>query len=238
MTTPPLTQSDSARKVFLSYSWKDRDLAEGIRSKLEESGARVWSDSLQIVPGTNIRDAIDDAIRSADDIVILLSNDALSSTWTTIELATAIASAVQADRPRLIPVLAEKGIRIPPLIADTKYVDASSRDGRDAAIESLVRAVYESPSLPLYRDFNRHTQQLKAERDLLKWEKADLEGTRASRRRTADKVMLVGLGSGVVTAVVGGWLVGLDFLNLLLPVVAALVGLLAGVVLSSRVKFR
>ncbi|PYQ58615.1 MAG: hypothetical protein DMF53_20120 [Acidobacteria bacterium] len=57
--------------TFLSYASADRKVAEKLRDELGKAGIAVWSDT-DIVAGERWRDRIEDAIRSASAILVLI----------------------------------------------------------------------------------------------------------------------------------------------------------------------
>ncbi len=105
-------------QVFLSYSAADRRFAERLGNELRRRGLSVWSDRL-LAPGSSWRTEIGKAIRSSDDILILVSprdTDATQQfTW-----REALEAAWQDPRKRLIPVLL-RGAQVPPFV----YGDAA-----------------------------------------------------------------------------------------------------------------
>jgi TIR domain len=143
--TGPAAGSEShPTTVFISHSSADSDLADAIARRLHQAGLDVFSASSAsggIPVGADFREAIREAVSNADAVVILMSNAAQAGSWTSMEQASAIASAASTGAPRLLPVLAEPGVSLPPILADVRYADASRPELRDAALESLVRAL-------------------------------------------------------------------------------------------------
>jgi hypothetical protein len=123
--------------VFLSYSSADRKLAEQIREELNRQGLSVWVDT-ELTPGTKWHDSIDKAIRSADQIVVLVgpksgADEAQQFTW-----RTALEAAWQDSGKRLIPVLL-RGADLPPFLSTRSYVRLDDSRG----VNDLARAVVE-----------------------------------------------------------------------------------------------
>jgi hypothetical protein len=110
-------------QVFLSYSAADRRFAERLRDELARKGVSVWSDKEELVSGRPWRQEIENAIRSADDILILISPRNADATQRSI-WREALEAAWQDPRKRLIPILLQ-GASVPPFV----YGDAAGKEG-------------------------------------------------------------------------------------------------------------
>ena len=118
--------ADSAR-VFISYSTKDADLVERLKTALAQTGVAVWLDHEQLAPGTpDWRAAVVRGIEQATDVVYAASLDAAESIYVGHELAIA-----SDEGKRILPfwVRGEKWSRCAPM----GYYHAQYIDGRDAA---------------------------------------------------------------------------------------------------------
>ncbi|MFD7281618.1 TIR domain-containing protein [Streptomyces sp. NPDC059862] len=91
---------ESTSKVFLSYSRKDSDYARRLCARLEGRLGELWVDWQAISPSEEWRESIADAIRTSDAFVVLLSRDALTSTYCWDECRQAIEL-----RKRILPVV-------------------------------------------------------------------------------------------------------------------------------------
>jgi TIR domain/Pentapeptide repeats (8 copies) len=66
---------------FISYSSKDQDFAERIYSDLQNKGVRCWFAPHDMPIGAKIIDALDEAIRLRDKVLLILSEGAIASDW-------------------------------------------------------------------------------------------------------------------------------------------------------------
>jgi len=87
-----------AHRVFLSYSHQDAAWVREFASTLKASGISAWTDD-DILPGDNWRDAIEQALRDSNTLIMVLGPDTVGSPWIYFELGAAIA-----DRKKIIPV--------------------------------------------------------------------------------------------------------------------------------------
>ena len=101
-------QDDSSiaryRSSFISYSSEDQDFAERLYNDLQEKGVRCWYAPKSMRIGDKIRDAIDEAIRDADHVILILSNSSLSSGWVEKEFETTFEEETRRGKPMLFPI--------------------------------------------------------------------------------------------------------------------------------------
>ena len=76
-------------RVFISYSDEDREFARWIRGALTQAGIVTNSDDLELSPGSDFSSSIRNAIQTADALVVILSDRAISSRHTGLEIGMA-----------------------------------------------------------------------------------------------------------------------------------------------------
>jgi uncharacterized protein YjbI with pentapeptide repeats len=76
---------------FISYSSKDQDFAERLHADLQTKGVRCWFAPHDLPIGARIRPAIDESIRLYDKLLLVLSQNSVSSQWVEQEVETALA---------------------------------------------------------------------------------------------------------------------------------------------------
>lgn len=86
-------------QVFLSHAKEDRDILGIIYDSLTHAGLTVWTNWRDIQTGTDFKESIDQGIEAADNIIYLLSPNALKSTWCQYELEYA-----RSLNKRILPV--------------------------------------------------------------------------------------------------------------------------------------
>jgi hypothetical protein len=89
---------------FLSYSSKDQAFAERLCNDLQGKGVRCWFAPEDIQGGKKIRDQIDEAIRTYDKLLLILSEASIASPWVEHELRRARRREVQDHRRVLFPI--------------------------------------------------------------------------------------------------------------------------------------
>jgi hypothetical protein len=75
---------------FISYSAKDDDFAKRIHADLQNNGVRCWFAPHDLPIGEKILDAVDQAIRSRDKVLLILSKNAIKSDWVEDEVKKAL----------------------------------------------------------------------------------------------------------------------------------------------------
>lgn len=104
-------------KVFLSYSTKDLELVQHVRSVLQNSSVEVFVAEYSIVPGQPLADTIVAAIKNCNLFILLWSNNSKQSEWVPQEIG--IASAAQKT---ILPVILEPDLQLPGFISSLKYL--------------------------------------------------------------------------------------------------------------------
>jgi len=91
--------------IFISYASEDRERARTLASALEGRGWSVWWDR-KIVAGQSFDQVIERELYTAKSVVVLWSNDSISSEWVKNEAAAA------AERSVLVPALIDN-VKLP-----------------------------------------------------------------------------------------------------------------------------
>ncbi len=121
--------------LFLSYAHEDQARARRLSAALQKAGYTVWWDAL-IEGGTRYAKSIDDALQSADAVLVLWSETSIESDWVRDEAAQG------RDRHRLVPISLDG--TAPPLgFRQIQMIDLSHWRGRVDApqIDAVRRAI-------------------------------------------------------------------------------------------------
>jgi hypothetical protein len=127
--------------IFVSYNQADSDFSEILHSKIEQAGFVVWRDSSGLRGGDDWRKGIDDAIKGACVLVVVMTPEAKASEYVTYEWAFAWGAGV-----KVIPLLLKR-TQLHPRLESLQYLDFSNRHIRpwDALIALLREAESSSP---------------------------------------------------------------------------------------------
>ena len=126
-------------QLFISYSRKDFPIVDRLRNDLRDSGIEVWIDKVGLTPGTlSWEQALRDAIRAADAVLLCASPDSRESAYVRDEVALAR----QAGKP-IYPawVAGDNWMDCIPLgLGGTQYADLRA-ENYPAGLLQLIGAV-------------------------------------------------------------------------------------------------
>ena len=93
--------------IFISHSSKNDDVVKKLRELLEIHGQLPWVDSRELTGGDALAETIENNILNARHFLVVLSIDALSSTWVQreVRLALEVAEQRKADGYKVISVV-------------------------------------------------------------------------------------------------------------------------------------
>lgn len=134
---------------FISYSSQDQEFTERLHADLQAQGVRVWFAPHDMKIGARIRSAIDESIRVYDKLLLILSENSVSSQWVEQEVETARArEREQEGKTVLFPIrIDDAAMEIkagwPALLRNTRNVGDFTRwrehDPYQKALDRLLR---------------------------------------------------------------------------------------------------
>lgn len=128
-------------RIFLSYSQPDESFAKKLKKDLSMQGMDIWSADDVLQPGDLITSKIIGKINEADAFIMILSRKSTGSRWLSDELIMAISAQLKGVLRAIIPVVIEKGTKIPSLLIDREYIDFSDPAGYPKAFQSLISSL-------------------------------------------------------------------------------------------------
>lgn len=139
-------QASQFYPCFIGYSSEDKAFAERLHADLQQNGARCWFAPQDMKIGAKIRPTIDEAIRSHEKLLLVLSKHSLASQWIEQEVETALAwEREQEGKLILFPVRLDNTVMEiksgwPALIQNTRYIgDFRNWEDSNAYQKALVR---------------------------------------------------------------------------------------------------
>lgn len=94
----------SYRSCFISYASKDDHFARKLHSDLQESGVRCWFAPEDMKIGDRLRTTIDNVIHLHERVLLVLSDEAISSAWVEKEVETALEKQQEHNLSVLFPI--------------------------------------------------------------------------------------------------------------------------------------
>jgi tetratricopeptide (TPR) repeat protein len=123
------------KHVFISYKHDDSDFAENLIQRVKGEGFTTWIDTDGLHPGDDWREGIDQAIRAAFALIVIMSPAAEASSYVTYEWAFAWGCGI-----KVIPVMYKK-TELHPRLGSLQYLDfTNSIRPWDRLMRTLKRA--------------------------------------------------------------------------------------------------
>lgn len=129
-------ESRQSPRLFISYASADKAVARRIATQLKARGAFVWFDEFELNVGDSLRSKIEHGLSSSDYLVVLLSRNAVESSWVQSELSAALSVELTTRDITILPLLVED-CDIPVLLRSRLYLDL--RHDFDAGIDRLAK---------------------------------------------------------------------------------------------------
>lgn len=124
-------------KVFISYSTKDLEKANSVKSRLGNFaafGVETYLAEYDSQPGTNLTEDLRKNLRDADVFCLLWSHNAKDSDWVSQEIGIATAT-----NKLVIPVVLDRDLPPSGFIKDRKFI--SAYESFETAMDSLQKII-------------------------------------------------------------------------------------------------
>lgn len=151
MISESITLAQAApRRVFLSYSAKDKVDIGKLRDALISHGVNAWEDVLELRLGDSLAE-LKQAIEAADAFVLLLTPASIGSEWVQREVGWALGAKATRPRYALLPLL--RGLDRPALnlvgAAELVSIVLGLSHPIESAVPTILQALGLSPVLPV-----------------------------------------------------------------------------------------
>ncbi|HVF67561.1 MAG TPA: toll/interleukin-1 receptor domain-containing protein [Pyrinomonadaceae bacterium] len=133
---------------FISYSSRDEEFAKRLYNDLQNEGVRCWFAPEDLKTGERFRVGIDEAVRTHDKLLLVLSKNSVSNQWVEKEVETAFEKEAKQKKTVLFPIRLDDAVlkKRTGWAADVKksrhiadFRDWGDRDAYRKAFEKLVR---------------------------------------------------------------------------------------------------
>ncbi len=125
-------------KIFLSYSTKDKKLANKIYRWLLRQAISVWIDRMEMKPGDKLIDKIKAGISSSDDLIVLITKNSNRSRWVRFEIASAMSLEKKDKGPKILPITVNN-CKLPKSLDGRYYVKT---DGHSYGIDKIISGLF------------------------------------------------------------------------------------------------
>lgn len=133
---------DHNKRLFISYSSKDREFVSRVASDLKSYGVDVWWDKWEMKVGDSINKKIQGGISSAGWLAVILSRNSVKSLWVEREISAALVRELELKDIFVLPILYED-CEIPLFLRDKVYADfrQSFSDGLSMLLARVKPAI-------------------------------------------------------------------------------------------------
>ena len=95
---------------FISFSTRDQEFAERLYADLQSKNVRCWFAPEDMKIGDKFRTRIDEAIRTHDKVLLVLTEGSVKSVWVEKEVETAFERERKQDRAVLFPIRLDEAV--------------------------------------------------------------------------------------------------------------------------------
>ncbi len=132
--------------IFLAHSSKDKRFAHRLATALQEHGFRVWLDDAELLVGDSLFEKIGDAIIDMDFLGVVLSPNAVESSWVQREVEVALQQEFVTKRTKVLPIL-YKSCSVPAFLQPRLWADFTKKESFNAGVRTLATRLASSLSL-------------------------------------------------------------------------------------------
>ena len=120
--------------VFVSYAQPQLADALHLQVRLAMPNVSVFVAEHDLAPGESLSTAISAEIKACDLFIVLWTEDAARSQYVNSEIFLA-----KTERRRILPLVLKRGVPIPPILGDVKYLDAT--EAHEESVQWLTSVV-------------------------------------------------------------------------------------------------
>jgi hypothetical protein len=128
------------KRVFISYSANDVQIAKDVYDVLRRLGMDVWLDLYEIGPGDDVTRRIEDGIRGCQLFVAIITQNSVSSNWVQKELKIALENSLSKADNTVIPIVLD-GTQAPEFISHIEPIILRPYDYQSILYKDLANVV-------------------------------------------------------------------------------------------------
>lgn len=162
--------------IWITYSYQDKLFVDRLKNRLTSQGHTISLVEHSIEIGDSILKTIEDHIMRADAFLLVFSKESEKSKWFTSELFLIMNEVTNRKKDkRLIPIILNKGVRLPPLINQIAYADFTNQDSFEDNFQKLVASLQKPKTHGLIETEKTIETLIKEQEKLLQLEKRAYE---------------------------------------------------------------
>jgi hypothetical protein len=126
--------------AFISYSHADKQFVQRLAEQLTRVGVTLFFDQTDIAVGDTLVSVIENAVRSARFLLVVMSPDYFVSRWSEMELQLGLSEELRRETLKVIPIL-RRECEIPPALAGKVWADFRTDEQFANSFASLTAAL-------------------------------------------------------------------------------------------------
>ena len=142
-----VTKGDATPRVFLSYAWENKLLAEKIASALQANGIETWWAGWCIAAGDSLRQKIEEGLGECTHFIVLLTPDSVHKPWVNQEMDAGLIRTLS-KKSRFIPLRHQlPPTELPPLLSGMLSPEVDAEASNILQLVNDIHGVTRKPPL-------------------------------------------------------------------------------------------
>lgn len=133
-------ENHSIREIFISYNWKDKELARMFAKELQNKNIAVWIDEGEIKLGDSLIQKIREGIDQVKFVLALISKNSINSEWVKKELEIAINQEISNKRVKVLPIIVGD-VQPPGFLLGKMYAKLNNKSSK--RISDIVKQIHD-----------------------------------------------------------------------------------------------
>ena len=125
------------KKIFISYSARDKKIVSKIASHLKEHCENIWFDEWAMGYGDGLVKRLSQAIDEVDCVLAFISVNSINSSWVRYELELAMTGELSGKKVKVIPIVLDCS-EVPFFLAHKLYCDLSQINYSHKNLNKLI----------------------------------------------------------------------------------------------------
>lgn len=117
-------------KIYVSYTTRDDDYAQGLMAALRAQGHQITVEGTKLTAGINWRAELSEGLKAADVFIILISQSTMHSQYPMMELGTARAFAETSGKMLILPIVLGD-LPLPTIVQDIQVIFSRDRQPQE-----------------------------------------------------------------------------------------------------------
>ncbi len=129
-------------KVFVSHASEDKErFVTEFATKLRAKGVDAWLDKWEMLPGDSLIDKIfEEGLKTADAVIIILSNNSVNKPWVKEELNASFVSKIS-NGTKIIPIVLDD-CKVPESLKSTLWEKIDTVDNYNPSFERVLSSIF------------------------------------------------------------------------------------------------